>query len=187
MKYVQVLLIYCFQVLPLSLSSEWTVTDAAVMVLSSVHGLVSVVKGQANNFNQHHAGQYCPYSEIPIKESHLIMSVVFIMSNANLFLIIKIFHAVLNQRTFAVLPNQIRDMKAKPALVNCQFLPICVAVLLSPALSETDSPLEQDCGPTDPAVQASDLPTRTPFHVLVPAAQSALGKLLLHTSCIFFF
>jgi hypothetical protein len=73
---------------------------------------------------------------------------------------------------------------SKPAPVNCQFLPISAAVLLSPALSETISPLEQECGPTDPAVRASDLPTRTPFHVLVPAAQSALGKLLLHTSCI---
>jgi hypothetical protein len=51
-------------------------------------------------------------------------------------------------------------------------------------LSEAISPLEQDCDPTDPAVQASDLPTRTPFHVLVPAAQSALGQLPLHASCI---
>lgn len=73
---------------------------------------------------------------------------------------------------------------AEPALVNRYFLLISAAGLLSPALSEAISPLEQDCDPTDPAVQASDLPTRTPFHVLVPAAQSALGQLPLHASCI---
>jgi hypothetical protein len=57
-KLLQLLLIFIFQVLPLSLSSECRVTDAEVMVLSSVKGLVNVVQGQENTFNQHHDGQY---------------------------------------------------------------------------------------------------------------------------------